>query len=75
MFNTIEELVSEAIADGGYDKEYIEALEVELEKLDSVGSRLYELEEDSELLNALRAAGVDNWEGYSYAYELMGEEE
>lgn len=22
-------------------------------------------------LSALRAAGVDNWEGYSYAFEIM----
>lgn len=75
MFNTIEELVTEAIADGGYDAEFTEALKAELEKLDSVGSRLLELEEDSMLLNALTAAGVDNWEGYSYAQELMWEEE
>lgn len=74
MFDTIEELVSEAIADGGYDKEFTEALEAELKKLGDVGSRLYELEEDSMLLNALIAAGVDNWEGYSHAQEIMWEE-
>lgn len=33
MFNTIEELVSEAIADGGYDEEFTEALEAELDRL------------------------------------------
>jgi hypothetical protein len=27
------------------------------------------------LLDALEAAGVDNWEGYSYARELMSEDE
>lgn len=26
--------------------------------------------EDSEFLEALRQAGVDNWEGYSYAVEI-----
>lgn len=29
--------------------------------------------EDSEFLNALRAAGVDNWDGYSYALEYLEE--
>lgn len=33
MFDTIEELVSEAIADGGYDIELTEALEDELDRL------------------------------------------
>jgi hypothetical protein len=34
------------------------------------------LREDLRLLNALRAAGVDNWEGYDMAREMMpGEEE
>jgi len=26
---------------------------------------------DSEFLQALRAAGVDNWEGYSNAYDYL----
>lgn len=30
---------------------------------------LAELERDSETLAKLDAAGVDNWEGYSYAFE------
>ena len=29
---------------------------------------------DSRFLNALKAAGVDNWNGYSDAYNLMDEE-
>lgn len=29
------------------------------------------LEEDQELLNALRACGVDNWDGYSDAIEMV----
>lgn len=33
-----------------------------------------ELLEDSQKLNALECAGVDNWEGYGYAMELMEEE-
>lgn len=32
-----------------------------------------ELIEDSEVLRFLRKAGVDNWEGYSYAFELRRE--
>lgn len=30
-----------------------------------------ELKDDARFLNALRAAGVDNWDGYSYALELL----
>ncbi len=29
--------------------------------------------DDSRLLDALRAAGVDNWDGYDYAQELLEE--
>lgn len=31
--------------------------------------------DDSEFLGALRAAGVDNWDGYDYALELMDDDE
>lgn len=31
--------------------------------------------EDSEMLEALRAAGVDNWEGFNYAVEIFQEEQ
>ena len=30
-----------------------------------------ELKEDSEFLGQLRAAGVDNWEGYEYALDKL----
>lgn len=33
------------------------------------------LYEDSEFLHRLRAAGVDNWEGYSEAFDEDDEEE
>ena len=33
-----------------------------------------QLLEDSEWLYYLKAAGVDNWEGYSYAAKLQREE-
>lgn len=36
--------------------------------------RYAELIDDEEFLNALRAAGVDNWEGYNYAIDYLREE-
>jgi hypothetical protein len=33
------------------------------------------LQEDSRVLSALRAAGVDNWEGYDHAMQELREEE
>lgn len=33
------------------------------------------LVEDSNLLNALRRAGVDNWDGWDDAMELLGEDD
>lgn len=44
-------------------KEYIRVLE----------AQIVEQEKDSRELRALYAAGVDNWEGYDYALELMDE--
>ncbi|MEC3420531.1 hypothetical protein P4159_05990 [Bacillus thuringiensis] len=38
-------------------------------------SYLEEVEEDSNKLSCLEAAGVDNWSGYDYACELMGDVE
>ena len=35
--------------------------------------RYEQLLEDSLWLSALRGAGVDNWEGYDYAMELLRE--
>lgn len=34
-----------------------------------------ELKADSNLLCALEQAGVDNWDGYDYAMEILNEEE
>lgn len=36
---------------------------------------LEEAEEGINLLNALHAAGVDNWEGYSIAHQMMSDED
>lgn len=38
-------------------------------------ARYKELLEAENMLSSLEAAGVDNWEGYSYACELMGQTE
>ncbi|NRQ71973.1 hypothetical protein HQK17_28040 [Bacillus cereus] len=38
-------------------------------------SELEDLREDAHKLSCLEAAGVDNWSGYDYACELMGEDE
>ncbi|WP_445013675.1 hypothetical protein [Staphylococcus epidermidis] len=41
-----------------------------------VSAYIDKLEKDLELLNALRACGVDNWDGYSDAIEMVyGEED
>ena len=32
-----------------------------------------ELIEDMRFLNALRAAGVDNWDGYDFALDMLDE--
>jgi len=37
--------------------------------------RYNKLKRDSDFLRALHDVGVDNWEGYSYAAELMDEYE
>jgi hypothetical protein len=34
-----------------------------------------ELLEDQRLLNALRNAGVDNWDGFDYALEELNDEQ
>ena len=43
-------------------------------KMVTISADQYEqLLEDSARLSALRAAGVDNWEGYDYAMEILRE--
>ena len=40
----------------------------------TISKKEYEkLLKDSEFLEALRQAGVDNWDGYSYAFEILEE--
>lgn len=59
--------------------EKIEQLEDELElgkgKLLIDEYVLEEMQERLRFLDALENAGVDNWSGYGYAYELMEEED
>ena len=43
------------------------------ESLRSQESLVKEMEEDVSFLGALRAAGVDNWEGYDIACEMFEE--
>ena len=45
----------------GEDNSMVEEFRAELEKV----------QEDSEFLECLKAAGVDNWDGYSEAQEMM----
>lgn len=40
-------------------------------KVTILQSRLDELKEAEAFLDALQAAGVDNWEGYEQAQEMM----
>lgn len=45
-----------------------------MEETITISKEEYEsLLEDRDMLLALQGAGVDNWEGYDYAIELLGE--
>ena len=54
-----------------------EALEKENAQLritiDELQAEIQELEDDADFLAALQAAGVDNWEGYEHAQEIMNQ--
>lgn len=41
------------------------------EELQGIVNTLEEADEELEFLEALRAAGVDNWSGYEYAVDLL----
>ena len=56
-------------------KEKEEWIDLNGEAMIAITKKEYEsLLEDSEKLEALEAAGVDNWEGYSDAMESLEEE-
>lgn len=75
MFETIKKVVEAQIKLGGHDDVTVVILTKELGKLREVEENLPYLEEQAEILSCLEAAGVDNWEGYSYAQEMMWEAE
>lgn len=47
----------------------------ELKYVEVEEERYQQLLDAERFLDALRAAGVDNWDGYSYAHELLEGEE
>ena len=51
------------------------AMQVDNDTKTKLFNYLDQLEEDSNFLNCLRQAGVDNWEGYEDAQDLFGGEE
>ena len=51
------------------------AMQVDNETKIKLFDYLDNLVEDSNFLNCLRQAGVDNWEGYEYAQELLEEQD
>lgn len=44
------------------------------EQYEELKENLEELQKEVKFLDCLSAAGVDNWDGYSYAQELMEDE-
>ena len=60
------EHVNRADDAGRIAREAIQVVAILREKVD-------ELFEDVQFLNALEAAGVDNWDGYAIAQEMMQE--
>ena len=47
-----------------------------MEETITISKKEYEeLLKDSQFLDCLRGAGVDNWDGYDYALEMMKEME
>ena len=51
------------------------AMQVDNETKIKLFDYLDNLVEDSNFLNCLRQAGVDNWDGYEYAQELLEEQD
>ena len=51
-----------------------QALNEALSKVAKLKKRIEELEEREQKLDALEVAGVDNWEGYDIAMDILSEE-
>lgn len=62
IVNKFDQLMSHL---NGEDNSMAEEFRAELEKV----------QEDSEFLECLKSAGVDNWDGYSEAQEMMWPED
>lgn len=50
-------------------------IEISEDTYEHMKAELEELREELRFLDALRAAGVDNWYGYDYALELLEEDD
>lgn len=59
---TLRELIKQA-----YEKD----CSITLQQKEELETEFFSLQDDSILLNALQCAGVDNWEGYDYALEMV----
>lgn len=60
-----------------YDRilELLMTTNVSIEEMEKLKYYLDELEQDRDLLFAIQAAGVDNWNGYEEALRIYNEEE
>ncbi len=45
------------------------------EALNKLADRVAEVEEREHFLECLEACGVDNWDGFDFAHEMMAEQE
>jgi len=63
LINAIEDKIGIIIPRDGWDPEF-----------DAVLEKIKGVEEDSDFLDCLNAAGVDNWGGYAEAQEMYDNE-
>lgn len=58
------------------DVKFVYDLNKEVKDAITISQERYnELIKDSDFLYALRAAGVDNWDGYDFAIDILNENE
>jgi hypothetical protein len=50
-------------------------MRLNVDELEHILNEYAQLKEDSEFLDALKAAGVDNWQGYDHAFDILREME
>lgn len=60
------------LANSKYENDPGESAELKA-RIEELEKEVKDLTEDARFLWALEAAGVDNWEGYEHAQELMDE--